>query len=63
LAASYIGCGEYEAALDQFIEILRIDRGFRDDAGREGLLSVFEMLGNDHPLVGRYRARMFSLLY
>jgi len=63
LAASHLGRGEYEAALDNFIEILRIDRGFRDDGARKGLLSVFEMLGNDHPLVGRYRARMSSLLY
>ncbi len=63
LGALRIGRGEYEAALEQFIEILRIDRAFRDDAGREGLLSVFEMLGNDHPLVGRYRARMSSLLH
>ena len=63
LGALHIGRGEYEAALEQFIEILRIDRAFRDDAGREGLLSLFEMLGNDHPLVGRYRARMSSLLH
>ena len=63
MGALRIGRGEYEAALEQFIEILRIDRAFRDDAGREGLLSVFEILGNDHPLVGRYRARMSSLLY
>jgi putative thioredoxin len=63
LGALHIGRGEYEAALDQFIEILRMDRAFRDDAGRTGLLSVFEMLGNDHPLVARYRARMSSLLY
>jgi putative thioredoxin len=63
LGTMHIGRGEYESALEQFIEILRIDRAFRDDAGRKGLLSVFEMLGNDHPLVGRYRARMSSLLY
>ena len=63
LGALHMGRGEYQAALDQFIEILHIDRAFRDDAGREGLLSVFEMLGNDHPLVGRYRARMSSLLH
>jgi len=62
-AVSHVARGEYESALDKFIEILRIDRGFRDDAGRKGLLSVFEILGNDHDLVGRYRARMSSLLY
>ena len=63
MSALLVGQGDYEAALDQLIEILRIDRPFRDDAARKGLLSVFEMLGNDHPLVGRYRGRMSSLLY
>ena len=63
LGTLHIVRGEYESALEQFIEILRTDRAFRDDAGRKGLLSVFEMLGNDHPLVAHYRARMSSLLY
>ena len=63
LAAIHIARGDYEAALEQFMDILRIERAFRDDAGRKGLLSVFEMLGSDNPLVVRYRARMSSLLY
>ena len=63
LGALHIVRGEYEAALEQFIELLRVDRAFRDDAGRKALLSVFEMLASDHPLVGRYRARMSSLLH
>jgi len=62
LAARRIANGEHEAGLEQLIEILRIDRHFRDDAGRRGLLCVFSMLGDD-PLVGRYRSRMSSLLY
>lgn len=62
LAAHAITRGEFEAALEQLMEILRTDRGFRDDAGRKGLLSVFQMLGDD-PLVARYRSRMSSLLY
>jgi putative thioredoxin len=63
LGAIHMDRGEYEAALDEFMEILRTDRAFNDDAGRKALLSVFDMLGHDHPLVGRYRARMSSLLY
>lgn len=63
LGAWHICRGEYEAALDQFIDVLRIDRSFHDDAGRKALLSVFELLGPDNPLVGRYRSRMSSLLH
>lgn len=63
LGATHMDHGEYEAALDQFLEILRTDRAFNDDAARKALLSVFDMLGHDHPLVGRYRPRMSSLLY
>ncbi len=63
LSALLVGQGEYEAALDQLLEILRVDRSFRDDAARKRLLSIFEMLGKDHPLVGRYRARLSSLLH
>jgi putative thioredoxin len=63
LSALLIGQGEHEAALEQLLEILRIDRTFRDDGARKGLLAAFELLGSDHPLVGRYRARMSSLLY
>ena len=63
LAALAATRGEYEAAMEQLLEILRADRGYRDDAGRRGLLSVFDMLGGDHPLVARYRSRMSSALY
>jgi putative thioredoxin len=38
------------------------DREFRDDAGREGLVKLFDLLGED-PRVGQYRRRMASLLY
>jgi putative thioredoxin len=63
LSALRMAAGEYEAALDLLLEILRLDRSFRDDGARKALLSAFEMLGNEHPLVGRYRAKMSSLLY
>lgn len=63
LGATHMVRAEYEAALEQFIEIVRIDRRFRDDAGRKALLSAFELIGSDDPLVNCYRARMSSLLY
>lgn len=63
LAARHVLNGDLEAALEQFLEILRRDRNFADEAGRKGLLAVFNLLGSDHPLVGRYRRQMFTLLH
>ena len=53
---------DYETAMDLLLRLMQTDRSYGDDAGRLGLLKVFELLGDD-PLVGRYRSRMASLLY
>ena len=54
--------GDYEGAMEQLLEILRRDRNFRDDAGRKGLLDLFQILGSG-PLVNQYRALMSSALH
>lgn len=63
LAARLALAGDAEGALEQYLEILRRDRRYGDDAGRKGLLAVFELLGNGGPLVNRYRSQMFNLLH
>ncbi len=45
------------------MDLMRRDPQFEDEAGRKGLIAIFEMLGNEHPLVITYRRRMFSLLH
>ncbi len=55
--------GEHEAAMAHLLELMRRDRKFEDDAGRKGLLAVWTLLGNQGPLVNRYRGKMSSLLY
>ncbi|MBU1222516.1 MAG: co-chaperone YbbN [Gammaproteobacteria bacterium] len=62
LANLLVGAGQYEAGMDQLLEIVRRDRGFEDDIGRKTLLSVFDLLGGGE-LVSRYRRRLSSLLY
>ncbi len=63
LAAELALVGDMDAALEQYLEILRRDRRYGDDAGRKGVLAVFELLGNSGALVNRYRALMFTLLH
>jgi len=54
--------GEDEAALEQFLEMLRIDRTFSDGLPRRVLIDAFNVI-DDVELVGRYRRRMASLLF
>ena len=63
LAARYVLAGPHASALEQFMDLMRRDPQFEDEAGRKGLIAIFEMLGNEHPLVITYRRRMFSLLH
>ena len=63
LSTVHIANGNFEAALEQLLEIMKRDRSFNDDAGRKDMLKVFEMLGNTGPLVSAYRKKMASLLY
>ena len=62
LAKLFVGAGQYEAGMDQLLEIIRRDRGFEDDIGRKTLLSVFDLLGGGE-LVSQYRRKLASALY
>lgn len=53
--------GDAEGGLDQFIEMLRLDRNFQDGLPRKALLDAFRVIEDDE-VVGRYRRRMSSLL-
>jgi len=54
---------QYDEAMDLLIQIMTIDRQFQNDAGRLGLLSLFELLGGEHPGVQKYRRKLFTLLH
>lgn len=62
LAMRKIIDGDVETAMQLLLELMKADRSYGDDAGRNGLVKLFDALG-DHPLVGQYRRRMASLLY
>ena len=62
LAGRYALAKKYEHAMDQYLEIIKRDRNFNEDAGRKGMLAIFELLGNEGDLVSRYRRQMSNLL-
>ena len=55
--------GLYAEAMEVLIQIMTIDRQFQDDAGRKGLLAIFDMLGGEHEDVQKYRRKLFTLLH
>ncbi|MCF7222703.1 thioredoxin [Marilutibacter chinensis] len=54
--------GESEAALAQFLEMLRRDRDFEDGLPRKALIDAFRVI-EDAALVGAYRRKMSSVLF
>ena len=54
--------GQPADGLEQFIEMLRRDRGFDEGLPRRALLQAFQVL-DDADLVGTYRRKMASLLF
>ena len=63
LAANCVLAGEYEAGMELLLQVIVLDRGFRDDGGRKALLKVFDMLGAGDARVAPYRRRLFTSLH
>lgn len=54
--------GDSEAALEQFLEMLKRDRAYEDGLARKSLIDAFRVIEDD-ALVGQYRRKMSSLLF
>lgn len=63
LAALLIKQQEWEPALAQLLAIVQRDRAFADDGARRMMLALFAALGDQHPLVGRYRRQLANSLF
>lgn len=63
LAARQTLAGDYDAALENLMELLRRDRAYGEGAARRGLLGLFALLGDEDERVIRYRRQMFALLH
>jgi putative thioredoxin len=54
--------GESEAGLQQFLEMLRLDKTYEDGLAKKALIDAFRVV-EDEDLVGAYRRKMASLLF
>ncbi|NKC01122.1 MAG: tetratricopeptide repeat protein [Pseudomonadales bacterium] len=63
LSVQLLVAGQAEAGLEAAMDILRLDREFRDDIGRLTMIRAFAMLGKGHELSGKYRRKMFNFMH
>jgi len=63
LACVYAAEENYELALEEFLEVMKRDRKYKEDRARKNMLTIFEILGSAGPLVNTYRIKMARLLH
>lgn len=55
--------GQFEQALQGFLEVVRKNRQYHDDGARKACVAIFNLLGNEHDLTRTYRSELSSALY
>ncbi len=63
LARALAAAGQHEESLSHYLALVRADRAFRDDAGRKGMLDLFQVLGSEDPLTDRFRRALSQVLF
>lgn len=63
-----LGCcaavaGDYDSALKEWFSIMESHPNFRDGAAKDAMVSVFHLLGRQHPAVDDYPQRLYRTLY
>ncbi|MEM7335810.1 MAG: thioredoxin [Chloroflexota bacterium] len=62
-AGNLLSRGNIEAGLDGLLDVLRIDKRYKEGRAKEVVLAVFELLGNDDPITQTYRNELAIILF
>ena len=54
---------QFPEALEQFLEVIRRDRGYSDDGARKAMLAIFTIIGEDQPITKTYRQKLANALF
>lgn len=62
-AARLIARGNLAAAMDGLLEILRQDKNYRKGEAKQVMVALFSLMGDDDPLMRKYRSELASILF
>ena len=62
LSAVYLVNDDYVAAMDQLLEIIRMQKNYRDDIALKTMVSILNIMGSDTELARSYRQKMLDAL-
>lgn len=58
-----LSAGNYDRALDQFINVIREDRYYDDDGSRKACIAIFKYLGEENEITLKHRRAFGNALY
>ncbi len=54
---------DYQEALNLFLDVVRKDKRYREEAGRKAMIGVFNLLGSAHPLTKHFQEELTLILF
>lgn len=63
LACLFASEERYEEALEGFLNVIRLDRQYKDDAARRAMLALFTIMGDESELTRIYRRKLANALF
>jgi putative thioredoxin len=62
-ALRLISMGNLRAAMDGILEVLRVDKDFRNGEAKQVILGIFEITGPQNPTTRQYQSELASVLF